>query len=89
MGFWLSQHWLLARVKVYIMGLGPPDLHNLIRGCLCLHLFDPRCISYSNIMIHTKIAHNKLLELAKDALALHPQHLLNLQKAEDKRGDST
>jgi hypothetical protein len=23
--FWLSRHWLLARVKVYVMGLGPPN----------------------------------------------------------------
>jgi hypothetical protein len=88
-GFWLSCHWLLACVKVFIMGLGPPNPCNLIRDCLRSHLFDPRCISYSNVIIHTKIAHHKLLELAKDAPALHLQHLLDLQKAADERGDST
>jgi hypothetical protein len=88
-GFWLSQRWLLARVKVYVMGLGPSNPRNLIRDCLCLHLFDPRCISYSNVMIYTKIAHHKILELAKDAPALRHQHLLDLQKAADKRGDSS
>jgi hypothetical protein len=40
-GFWLSRHWLLAWVKVYIMGLGPPNPRNLIRDCLHLNLFDP------------------------------------------------
>jgi hypothetical protein len=88
-GFWLSRRWLLARVKVYVMGLGPPNPCNLIRDCLRLHLFDPRCVSYSNVMIHTKIVHHKLLELAKDAPALRCQHLLDLQKAADERGDST
>jgi hypothetical protein len=40
-------------------------------------------------MIHTKIAHHKLLNLAKDAPALRRQHLLDLQKAADKRAQST
>jgi hypothetical protein len=88
-GFWFSRRWLLARVKVYVMGLEPPDPRNLIKDCHRLHLFNPRCIFYSDIMIHTKIAHHKLLELAKDAPALHCQHHLDLQKAADKRGDST
>jgi hypothetical protein len=61
-GFWLSRRWLLACVKVYIMGLGPSNPRNLIRDCLHLHLFDPRCVSYSDVMIRTKIAHHKLLE---------------------------
>jgi hypothetical protein len=39
-------------------------------------------------MIHTKIEHHKLLELAKDAPALHCKHLLDLQQAADNRGDS-
>ncbi len=70
------------------MGLGPPNPHNLIRDCLRLHLFDLRCVSYNNVMIHTKITHHKLLELAKDAPALPCQYLLDHQKAADKRGDS-
>ena len=85
-GFWLSRHWLIARVKVYVMGLGPPDPCKLIRVCLRLHLFDLRCVSYSNVMIHTKIGHHKLLELAKDAPALHRQHLLDLQKPQMREG---
>jgi hypothetical protein len=40
-------------------------------------------------MIQTKIMHHKLLELAKDGPALRCQHLLDLQKAADDRGDST
>jgi hypothetical protein len=88
-GLWLSWHWLLARVKVYIMEVGSPKLCNLIRDCLRLHLFDPRCVSYSNVMIHTNIVPHKLLELAKDTPALRCRHLLDLQKAADKRGDST
>jgi hypothetical protein len=79
-GFWLSRRWLLARVKVYVMGLGPPDSCNLIRDCLRSHLFDPRCISYSDVMIQTEIVHHKLSELAKDAPALSHQNLLDLQK---------
>jgi hypothetical protein len=39
-------------------------------------------------MIQIKIAHRRLSELAKDAPALHCQHLLDLQKAADDRGDS-
>jgi hypothetical protein len=88
-GFWLSRHWLLAHVKVYVMGLGPTNPCNLIRDCLRLHFFDSRCVSHSDGMIQTKIAHHKLLELAKDSPALRCQHLPNLQKATDDRGDST
>jgi hypothetical protein len=88
-GFWLSWHWLLARVKVYVMGLGPPNPCNLIRGCLRLHLFDPRCVSHSEMMIQTKIAHHDFLELATDAPALHCQHLPDLQKTADNRRYST
>ncbi len=68
-GFWLSGHSLLAHIKVYVMGLGPPNPSNLIRDCLHLHLLDPRCVSYSKVMIHTKVTHQKLLELPK-----MPQH---------------
>ncbi len=50
-GFWLSHGWLLARVKVFVMGLGPPDPHNLIQDYLCAHLFNPRYVSHSNVMI--------------------------------------
>jgi hypothetical protein len=71
------------------MGLGPPNPCNLIRDYLRLHLFDPRCVSYSDVMIHTKIAHQKLMELSNDAPALQRQHLLDLQKAAEERGDST
>ncbi len=39
-------------------------------------------------MIQIKIAHHRLSELAKDAPALRCQHLLDLQKAADDRGDS-
>ncbi len=87
--FCISRRWLLACVKVYVMGLGPSDPQNLIRDCLRLHIFDPRCVSYSDVMIQTKIVHHKLSELATDAPALRHQHLLNLQKAADDRGDST
>ncbi len=67
-GFWLSRWWLLAQVKVYVMGLAPPDPCNLIRDCLHSHLFDPRSVSHSNVMIQMEIAHCKLSELAEDAL---------------------
>jgi hypothetical protein len=40
-GFWLSQRWLLARVSMFVMELGPPDPHNLIRDCFRAHLCDP------------------------------------------------
>ncbi len=40
-GFWLSQQWLLACVKVFIMGQGPPNPQHLFRDCLCTHLFWP------------------------------------------------
>jgi hypothetical protein len=40
-------------------------------------------------MIQTNIAYHKLSELAKDAPALHCQHLFALQKATDNRWDST
>jgi hypothetical protein len=51
------------------------------------HLFDPLCVSHSNVMIQIEIAHQKLSELAKDAPALRRQHLLDLRKATDDRGD--
>ncbi len=64
-GFWLSRRWLLARVKVFVMGLGPPDPRNLIRDCLRAHMFDPRHVSHSDVLIQIEIAHHKLAELAK------------------------
>jgi hypothetical protein len=39
-------------------------------------------------MIHIEITHRKLSELAKDAPTLCRQHLLNLRKAADDRGDT-
>ncbi len=88
MGFWLAWRWLLVRVKMYLAGIGTPDPCNLIRDCMCSHLFDPRCVSHSNVMIQIEITHQKLSELAKDASALRRQHLLDLRKAADDRGDS-
>jgi hypothetical protein len=52
------------------------------------YLFDPRCVSHSNVMIQIEIAHQKLSELAKDAPAFRHQHLIDLRKATDDRGDS-
>jgi hypothetical protein len=40
-------------------------------------------------MIQIEIMHHKLSDLAKDALSLHCQHLLDLHEAADSRGDST
>jgi hypothetical protein len=68
--------------------LGTPDPRNLIRDCLRSHLFDPRTVSYSNVMIQLEITHKKLSELAKDAPTLRCQHLLDLHKAADDRGDT-
>jgi hypothetical protein len=87
-GFWLARWWLLARVKTYVTGLGTPDPRNLIRDCLHSHLFDPRTVSYSDVMIHMEITHKKLSELAKDAPTLCHQHLLDLRMATDDRGDT-
>jgi hypothetical protein len=87
-GFWLSRQWLLARVRVFVMGLGPPDPRNPIRDCFHAHLCNPRYISHSDVMIQIKIAHCRLSELAKDAPALRCQHLLDLQKAADDWGHS-
>jgi hypothetical protein len=87
-GFWLSRRWLLAWVKVFVMGLGPVDPCNLIRDCFCAHLCNPRYISHSHVMIQIKVAHRRLSELAKDAPALCRQHLLDLQKAADEQRDS-
>ena len=39
-------------------------------------------------MIHIEITHKKLSELAKDAPTLRRQHLLDLRKATDDRGDT-
>ncbi len=88
MGFWLARRWLLVHVKMYVAGLGTPDPCNLIRDCLHSHLFDPRSVSYSDVMLQIDIAHQKLSELAKDTPALRRQHLLDLCKAADDRGDS-
>ncbi len=87
-GFWLSRRWLLARVNVFVMGLGPPDPCNLIRDCLPAHICDPRYISHSDVMIQIKVVHRRLSKLVKDAPVLHCQHLLDLQKAADDQGDS-
>jgi hypothetical protein len=56
-GFWLAWRWLLVHVKIYVAGLGTPDPCNLIRDCLCSHLFDPRSVSHSDVMIQIEIAH--------------------------------
>jgi hypothetical protein len=87
-GLWLSQRWLLARVQRFVLGQGPPDPCNLIQDCLRSHLFDPRLISHSEVMIHIHITQHQLWWLAKDAPTLHQKHLLDLQKAADKKGDS-
>ncbi len=87
-GFWLARRWLLARGKMYVTGLGTLDPWNLIRDCLRSHLFDPRSVSYSNVMIQIEITYKKLSELAKDAPTLCRQHLPNLRKAADDRGDA-
>jgi hypothetical protein len=71
------------------MGLGPPDPQNLIRDCICSHLFDPRSVSHSNVVIQIEIAHCKLAKLAKDATAIRPQHLLDIQKSAEDWGDSS
>ncbi len=69
-------------------GTWPPDPFNLIRDSLRSHLFDPRNVSHSYVMIKIEIAHHKLSELAKDAPALRRQHLLNIQKSAEDWGDS-
>ncbi len=89
MGFWLSRRWPFACIKVFILSLGPPNPCNLIQDCLRAHLFDPRYVSHSDIMIQVEIVHHKLSDLAKNAPALRCQHLLDLQKAADNQGDST
>jgi hypothetical protein len=71
------------------MGLAPPNPQNLIRDCLRSHLFDPRSVSHSNIMIQIKIAYCKLSKLAKDAPAIRLQHLLDIQKSAEDWGDSS
>ena len=71
------------------MGLGPPDPRNSIRDCLHSHLFDPRSVSHSNVMIQIEIAHRKLSKLAKAAPAIRCQHLLDIQKPAEDRGDSS
>ncbi len=78
----------MARVKVFVMGLGPPDPRNLIRDCLRAHICNPRYVSHSDVMIQIEVAHRRLSKLANDAPALHRQHLLDLQKAADDWGDS-
>jgi hypothetical protein len=88
-GFWLSRRRLLARVKKFVLGLGPPDSQNLVRDCLRSHLFDPRMISHSEVMIHIQITQRQLWKLAKDGPELQRQHLLDLQKAADVKGDTT
>jgi hypothetical protein len=87
-GFWLSQRWLLVRVRRFILGQGPPDPCILIQDCLLSHLFDPRLISHSKVMIHIHITQHQLSRLAKDAPTLCRKHLLDLQKAADEKGDS-
>ena len=88
-GFWLSRRWLLVRVKKFVLGLGPPDSQNLVRDCLRSHLFDPRMISHSEVMIHIQITQRQLWKLAKDGPELRRKHLLDLQKAADVKGDTT
>ena len=60
-----------------------------MRDCLRSHLFDPRMISYSNVMIHIQITQQQLWTLAKDGPDLRRKHLLELHKAAEDRGDST
>ncbi len=50
-------------------------------------MFDPRHVSHSDVHIQIEIAHHKLSELAKDAPALRRQHLLDIRKAAEDRGD--
>jgi hypothetical protein len=59
-GLWLSRQWLLARIRKFVLGLGPPNPQNLVRDCHRSHLFDPRIISYSNMMIHIQITQCQL-----------------------------
>ncbi len=59
-GFWLSRGWLLSRVQKFVLGQGPPDPCNMIQDCLRSHLFDPRLISHSKVMIHIQITQHQL-----------------------------
>jgi hypothetical protein len=87
-GFWLSRRWLLERVRNYVLGKGSPDPRNLIRECLRSHLFDPRLISHSEVMIHIQITQHQLYRLAKDAPTLRRTHLIDLKKAAEEKGDT-
>jgi hypothetical protein len=69
----------------FVLGQGPPDPCNLIQDCLRSHLFDPRLISHSEVMIHIHITQHQLSRLAKDAPTLHRKRLLDLQKAADEK----
>ena len=87
-GFWLSRRWLLERVRKYVLGKGSPDPRNLIRECLRSHLFDPRLISHSEVMIHIQITQHQLYRLAKDAPKLRRTHLMDLKTAAEEKGDT-
>ncbi len=76
------------KVRNYVLGNGSPDPRNLIQDCLCSHLFDPRLISHSDVMIHIQITQHQLYWLAKDASTLRQTHLMDLQKAAEEKGDS-
>jgi hypothetical protein len=88
-GFWLSGQWLLTRVKRIVLGLGTPDPCNLIRDYFRAHLFDPRSVSDSEVMIHIQIMQHQSSQLAKDTPALQCKHLLDLWEAADDCRDFT
>jgi hypothetical protein len=66
-GIWLSQRWLLHRVRCWMLGRSSPDPHNMIRDCLKLNISDPQTSTYETICTQIMVCDLEVKKLSKDA----------------------
>jgi hypothetical protein len=87
-GIWLSRRWLLKRVQQWMQGTGTPDPRNMFRDCHCMHIPDPREVSYDTICIQIVMTNTEISCLAKDAPDLCRQHLQDLIEDAKEKSDT-
>jgi len=87
-GIWLSRRWLLKRVQQWMQGTGTPDPRNMFRECSRMNIPDPREVSYDTICMQIITTNAEISRLAKDAPALHREHLLGLIEDAEEKSDN-
>jgi hypothetical protein len=69
-------------------GQGAPDPQNMFHDCYKMNFPDPCTLTYGSFCAQIMVADNEIRQLAKDAPALHRQHLLELIEAAERNDDN-